>query len=271
MDIATIDGIEIAYRVAGSESAPGIVLIHGYTGNHRNWALTVKPLLAAGYRTLSPDNPGHGESAAPPTFEPYELGRVADVLYELAVGLDFEPAIVIGHSMGGAIAEEYALRHRKAVRALVLIGSAGGASGEERSAMARHIDDLRDEHARGGMAAVFDRLTELGLRPGFDALPEAMRRLVRSEFAKTSWPGYEFGGLALRTRRETLSGLADFDAPTLIIHGENESAELKRVSSDLERTIRGARRVVVPRAGHNTQLDAPEAFNRELLAFLANV
>jgi pimeloyl-ACP methyl ester carboxylesterase len=271
MDIATIDGIEIAYRMAGAESGPGIVLIHGYTGNHRNWALTVKPLLAAGYRTLSADSPGHGQSAAPTTFEAYEFGRVADVLHELAAGLDFEPAVVVGHSMGGAIAEEYALRHRKAVRALVLIGSAGGASGDERSAMAQHIDDLRDVHARGGMTAVFDRLNELGLRPGFDALPVAMRQLVRSEFAKTKWPGYEFGGLALRTRRETLSGLAAFDAPTLIVHGENESPELQRVSRDLERTIRGSRRVVIPRAGHNTQLDEPEAFNRELLAFLANV
>src|SRR5512141_2934777 len=110
MDIATIDGIEIAYRVAGSESARSVLLIHGYTGNHRNWAFTVKPLIAAGFRTLSPDNPGHGESSAPGTFDDYEFGRVADLLYELAQGLDFEPAIVIGHSMGGAIAEEYALR-----------------------------------------------------------------------------------------------------------------------------------------------------------------
>jgi 2-succinyl-6-hydroxy-2,4-cyclohexadiene-1-carboxylate synthase len=271
MDIATIDGIEIAYRLAGAERAPGIVLIHGYTGNHRNWALTVKPLLAAGYRTLSADSPGHGESAAPPTFEAYEFGRVADLLHELAAGLDFEPAIVVGHSMGGAIAEEYAVRHRKAVRALVLVGSAGGASGEERPAVAQHIEDLRDVHARGGMAAVFDRLQELGLRPDNAALSEPMRRLLRGEFAKLSWAGYEFGGLALRTRRETLSGLGDFAAPTLIVHGESESPELQRVSRDLERTIHGSRRVVIPRAGHTPQLEAPDAFNRELLAFLANV
>jgi pimeloyl-ACP methyl ester carboxylesterase len=271
MDIATIDGIEIAYRVAGSESAKSVLLIHGYTGNHRNWAFTVKPLLAAGYRTLSADNPGHGESAAPKSFEPYEFGRVADLLYELAVGLDFEPAVVIGHSMGGAIAEEYALRHRNAVRALVLVGSAGGASGSEREAMAQHIDDLREVFARGGMAAVFDRLIELGLRPGIESTGDAMRRILRSEFAKTSWEGYEFGGLALRTRSETLSGLKQLELPTLILHGENESRELKRVADDLERTIAGSRRVVIKGAGHNPQLEAPDTFNRELLAFLATL
>jgi len=271
MELATIDGIEIAYRIAGSESAQPVVLIHGYTGNHRNWALTIKPLLGAGYRTLSSDNPGHGTSAAPIRFEDYEFGRVADLLYELASGLDFEPAVVVGHSMGGAIAEEYALRHRTAVRALVLVGSAGGASGSEREPMAQHIDDLRDVFRRGGMAAVFDRLAALGLRPGIESLTDATRALLRSEFAKTSWPGYEFGGLALRTRSETLTRLTDLDVPTLIMHGEDESPQLKRVADDLERTISGARRVVIAHAGHNPQLEAPDAFNRELLAFLASL
>jgi 3-oxoadipate enol-lactonase len=271
MDIATIDGIEIAYRVAGSDGARGVLVIHGYTGNHRNWALTIKPLLAAGYRTVSPDNPGHGESSAPTAYEPYELGHVADVIYELAAGLDLEPSIVIGHSMGGAIAEEYALRHRDAVRALVLVGSAGGASGDERSPMAQHIDDLRDVFARGGMGAVFDRLGALGLQPGVESMSESQRSVLRGEFAKTSWSGYEFAGLALRTRRETLSGLADFDAPTLIVHGENESPQLQRVSRDLESAVAGSRRVVIAGAGHSPQIEAPDAFNRELLAFLAAV
>jgi len=271
MDIATIDGVEIAYRVAGAESARPLLMIHGYTGSHRNWALTVKPLLAAGHRTLSPDNPGHGGSAAPTEFEPYEFGHVADTLYQLARGLDFEPAVVIGHSMGGAIAEEYVLRHRSAVRALVLVGSAGGASGRERETMADHIDDLRAVYGRGGMTAVFDRQVALGLRPGFESLSKPLQALTRSEFAKTSWEGYEFCGLALRTRSETLSGLKHLSLPTLIMHGVNESPALTRVACDLENTIAGSRRVVIAGAGHSPQFEAPDAFNRELLAFLAAI
>jgi 3-oxoadipate enol-lactonase len=233
MEFATISGVELAYRTAGSESATPVVLIHGYTGNHRNWALNFKPLLAAGCRTLSPDNPGHGASAAPEAFEPYELGEVAETLHQLAVGLDFEPAVIIGHSMGGAIAEEYAIRHPDAVSALVLVDSAGGSSGAEREAMAAHIDDLRNVYAEGGMDAVFEQQVTAGLRPGIETLTPALRELTKSEFAKTSWSGFEFGGLALRTRHDTLARLGAFTKPALIIVGENESPALKSVGEDL--------------------------------------
>ncbi|MFN0094752.1 MAG: alpha/beta fold hydrolase [Dehalococcoidia bacterium] len=76
MDRMTVDGLEMAYRVAGDPSGPPITLIHGYTGNTRNYALQIKPLTEAGWRTLTADNPGHGSSAGEPR-RPYnhEDGR----------------------------------------------------------------------------------------------------------------------------------------------------------------------------------------------------
>jgi pimeloyl-ACP methyl ester carboxylesterase len=271
LDIAIIDGVEIAYRLAGPESADPVLLIHGYTGNHRNWAYTAKALLAAGFRTLSPDNPGHGDSAGPDGFDDYELSHVAESLHQLASALDFAPAIVVGHSMGGAIAEEYAARHPGSVRALVLVGSAGGASGRERESMAEHIDDLRAIAARDGMGAVFDQQVKLGLRPGIEALDAATRALLRSEFARTSWNGYEYGGLALRTRAETLTRLSSFERPALVVHGENESPTLIAVAADLVATLPNARRMVIAGAGHSPQIEAPQAFDRALLDFLESI
>lgn len=268
LDIAIVDGVEIAYRLAGPESADPVLLIHGYTGNHRNWVYAARALLAAGYRTLSPDNPGHGQSAGPEGFDHYELGHVAEAIHQLATGLDCAPAIVVGHSMGGAIAEEYAVRHPESVRALVLVGSAGGASGRERESMAQHIDDLRGIAARDGMGAVFDQLVELGIRAGIEDLDVATRTLLRNEFARTSWNGYEYGGLALRTRTETLTRLRSFERPALVVYGENESATLIAVASDLVATLPNARCAVIPGAGHSPQIETPEAFNAVLLDFL---
>ena len=271
MEFATISGVEIAYRTAGSESAVPIVLLHGYTGNHRNWALNIKPLLEAGYRTLSPDHPGHGASAAPEAFEPYELDQVARMMHQLAVGLDFEPAVVIGHSMGGAIAEEYAIAYPDAVSALVLVASAGGSSGAEREAMAAHIDDLRSAYADGGMEAVFEQQVAKGLRPGVDALSPPLRELTKTEFAKTSWSGFEFGGLALRTRHDTLSRLASFTKPVLIVVGEDETPALKTVAQDLAATMAHAQTAVISGAGHGPQFETPDAFNEVLLRFLSDL
>lgn len=271
MEFATISGVEMAYRTAGSESGTPLVLIHGYTGNHRNWALNVKPLINAGYRTMSPDNPGHGASAAPEEFEPFELGEVADTIHQLAVGLDCDPAVVVGHSMGGAIAEEYAIHHPDAVSALVLVASAGGSSGAEREAMAAHIDDLRAVYAEGGMDAVFEQQVAKGLRPGIEAATPALRALTKSEFAKTSWAGFEFGGLALRTRHDTLARLAAFDKPVLIVVGENESATLRTVAGDLAGAMPHAQTAVINGAGHSPQFETPEAFNKVLLDFLGSL
>ena len=263
--LATIDGIELSYRVAGDDGRPAIVLIHGYTGNTRNWALQIKPLIGAGWRSLSADNPGHGASAAPVELAAYEFGSVARVLHQLAVALDFAPAVICGHSMGGAIAEEYVLRFPQDVRALVLVGSAGGASGPERAAMGDGIDALRAAYAKGGMTAVYDA------RPADSTLSDAQHKLLRDEFSRTSWPAYEFAGIALRTRRETLTGLAGWRKPTLIVHGENESDSLKKVAADLALTIRGAEHVVIPSAGHSPQFENPVVFNATLLNFLARV
>jgi 2-succinyl-6-hydroxy-2,4-cyclohexadiene-1-carboxylate synthase len=268
MQIASIGGVELAYRTAGDDGDVPVLLIHGYTGNLRNWGATVPPLLRGGFRTLSADNPGHGASGAPQRFEPYALDEVARTLHGLAEGLDFHPAVLVGHSMGGAIAEEYALQFPEAVRALVLVGSAGGASGPEREDLSDDMQALRAACERGGMEAVFDLQLEHGKRPAAAAADPDRQALLRAEFARTSFEGFEFGALALRTRRDTLPRLGKLRLPTLIVRGEHEDPTLVRVSDDLAATLPDARLVVIPGAGHSPQFEAPDAFNRVLLEFL---
>lgn len=271
MDIASIGGIEYAWRTAGAESGSPALLVHGYTGNLRNWALTVPALTGAGWRTLSADNPGHGDSSAPRSFEPYALQNVAADLHELADALDFCPGVVIGHSMGAAIAEEYAIAHRDHVRALVLVGSAGGASGPEREDLSEDMEALRAARDSGGMEAVYDLLVAHGKRPEAAHTTAERRALLRREFARTSFEGFEFGALALRTRRETLNELATLGCPVLIVHGADESPMLVRVSDDLAEAMPHARRVVVDGAGHSPQFETPDTFNEVLLEFLADI
>src|SRR6266540_2581056 len=110
MPHATVNGIEIHYREVG-EGFP-IVLIHGYTGNSRNWALTA-PALAHRFRVISVDLRGHGLSAKP-----------ASDVYELLKNLEVSEYALVGHSMGGMVSQLLILEHPAMVRALVLVDTA---------------------------------------------------------------------------------------------------------------------------------------------------
>lgn len=273
MDKATIDDIEIAYRVAGEAGGRPIVLIHGYTGNTRNWALTVKPLVQSGWRTLTADNPGHGYSAAPENADAYTMWAMADVHHALAKVTSFAPAVVVGHSMGGAIAEEYTIRHPESVAALVLVDSAGGGPREDAmmNAMAGMMEKARTIAREEGMAALWDYQVENGGRPLPEGTTQEMRDFLRNEFSLTSATGYIHCGKGMRDRRNTLTELAALAKPTLVIRGENENPGLVQAADGLAGAIPGARYQVIPGAAHSPQIENAARFNEVLGAFLGTL
>src|SRR2546428_9358028 len=127
LDYIEARNIRLAYAVSGPPNGPACILIHGWTGSSEEWSTVVGPLNALGWHTLAIDCPGHGHSAATRARESYTMPALADLHYAVARVLGFTPAVVVGFSMGGAIAEEYTLRHAEAVRGIVRLGSAGGA------------------------------------------------------------------------------------------------------------------------------------------------
>jgi len=143
------------YLVAGEGET--LVLVHGLGGSAANW-LALAPLLLPGRRVLVPELPGHGGSDPLPAAA--SLNGYADRI----AGLLEEPAAVVGHSLGGAVALRLAIRRPELVRALVLAGAAGISSGTRR--------------ARYG-------LTVTGLlKPGRKIAPHR-RRVARSALLKT--------------------------------------------------------------------------------------
>jgi 3-oxoadipate enol-lactonase len=274
MEHATINGVDVAYRTAGEPGGSPVVLIHGYTGNIRNWAFTVKALVKAGYRTLSADNPGHGDSSAPEDPASYTMAAMADLHHALAKQLGFAPAVVMGHSMGGAIAEEYAIRHPEDVSALVLVDSAGGGPRDDQ-AMMRMMEATMEEARKvafeDGMAALWDRQVERGFRVLPPNLTPEVREFLRQEFARTSPTGYFNCARGMRDRRNTLAELAALGKPTLVVRGENEAPGLVQASDGLAAAIPGARYEIIPGAAHSPAFETPEAFEGVVLDFLAGV
>lgn len=115
-----IHGHKVCFRLTGS--GPLIVLIHGITGSSAQW-IPVMDLLRDRYTLLAPDLLGHGESAKP--RGDYSLGAYASGIRDLLVGLEAEPATVVGHSLGGGIAMQLAYQFPERCGRLVLMSSGG--------------------------------------------------------------------------------------------------------------------------------------------------
>lgn len=115
-----LHGERVAYQDAGDGET--LLLIHGMAGSSATWR-DVIPALAKNYRVIAPDLLGHGESDKP--RGDYSLGAFAASLRDLLDALDIPRATIIGQSLGGGIAMQFAYQHRDRCERVVLIGSGG--------------------------------------------------------------------------------------------------------------------------------------------------
>ncbi len=264
MPKAVINGVEIHYRESG-EGFP-LLLIHGFTGNLRNWTLQA-PVLTRDFRMISLDLRGHGHSEKPTRPEDYSLELMADDVWGLLQHLAIDGCYLIGHSMGGMVAQHLALAHPEPVRALVLVDTAA----EVNSAMRTQDGARLVEIARAqGMEAVFEE--QLRINPMADQIrgqPQLLG-LWRQQFLLTSREAYIYCARAIVRRESLLDKLHAIEAPTLIICGENDDP-LVEASRRMHERIAGSELEVIRGAGHTPQIENAPEFNRVLSEFIARV
>jgi 3-oxoadipate enol-lactonase len=259
----SIKGLDIHYKEKG-QGFP-IVLIHGYTGNLRNWVLQVRE-VAQTYRTISLDLRGHGLSVKPTQREDYSLELFATDVHGLLDALAVPECYLVGHSMGGMVAQEFILRHPEMVRALVLVDTAADVPQalpwQER---ARLLELARTE----GMDAVFEEMARTP--PLASQLVEENPELIdvwREQFLMTSLEGYLYCGQTIANRHPLLEELSQIRVPTLIICGELDEPFLEP-SRRMHQRIADSELVIIAGAGHTPTLEKPLEFNQAMLSFLA--
>lgn len=119
----SVHGTRIAYREAGPDDGPLILLIHGVASQSATWELALPFLAEHGLHVLAPDLPGHGRSE--PGHGDYSLGGFATLLRDLLLTRGLGPATLVGHSMGGGIALQVAHQFPELSQRLVLVASGG--------------------------------------------------------------------------------------------------------------------------------------------------
>lgn len=274
MPVARLNGIDINYEVHG-EGTP-LVLTHGYTASLEMWREQVQGLSAM-HRLVIYDSRGHGRTTAPADMEQYSLARdyLADKL-ALMDHLGIGEAYVGGLSMGGMIAQEFALQYPARVKALLLFDTGPGMGAMRDPAARAQFDQMRNMMTQiaktKGMGAIVDmmRNSPMAMRMGVagaGAIPEAVRRHVDG-MRQMSVDGYLGGAKAMQDWPGTLDRLQEITAPTLVLVGENDN--LVEPSREIHRRIAGSRFVLIGNSGHGTNMWQPRAFLDETLSFLAD-
>ncbi|MBZ5533170.1 MAG: alpha/beta hydrolase [Acidobacteriia bacterium] len=250
-------------RIYWDEQGKGepVLLIMGLGYPSPMWHRT-RPVLAAHYRTLALDNRGSGRSDVPPG--PYPIALMASDAAAVLDAAAVESAHVFGLSMGGMIAQEFALQYPKRVRSLILgCTASGGPTAVRAEAEVTKILMARDITPEQAALAIrpytYDPATplekmdeDLAIRRQWLPRPEGFQAQLQGILA---WEAY--------------SRLEQIKAPTLVIHGESDRLVPPGNGKLIAERIPGAKLVMLAHASHILTTDQPEAAHRAILEFLA--
>ncbi|MFB7463376.1 alpha/beta fold hydrolase [Streptomyces sp. NPDC056224] len=260
------NGVNLFFDDLGPRAAAPVILIHGHPFNRTMWAPQTAALTAAGYRVITPDLRGYGES--PVLAGKALLADLADDIAALLARLGIEQAVVGGVSMGGQIAMETRLRHPGLVRALVLSDTTPLPETEEG---AKHRRELADRLLAEGMGPYAEEVIDKMLAPyNVTGMPEAAERV--SAMMRATDP--EGAAAALRGRAERPDYrpvLAGATEPCLVVVGADDVYTPVAEAEALHALMPHSVLAVIGRAGHLPGVEQPEAFNRALLEFLAGL
>jgi pimeloyl-ACP methyl ester carboxylesterase len=269
----TVHGRPLTCVVAGS--GPVLLLIHGMGGTFENWHAVIEP-LARQHTVIAPDLPGHGRSA--PGGGDYSIGALAAGLRDLLVALGHERATLVGHSLGGGIAMQFAYQFPETTERLVLVSSGG---------LGHEVSLLLRAAALPGAELFIAATATLGSTVGA-ALARGLRLVGVRPNADVSEVARGYASLSDRDRRAaflaTLRGVIDTGGqrvhagdrhyldegmPTLIIWGDRDPIVPLHHGQNAHEAIPGSRLEVFTGVGHLPQLEAPGRFIAVLEQFIA--
>ncbi len=241
-----------------------LLLINGLGSDHVEWLHQVH-VFSRRFRTIAFDNRGAGDSDSP--AGPYTTARMADdaaaLLSEIGVGR----AHVLGASLGGMIAQELALRHAKLVDRIVLACTSPGGEGSARPSPAALAAFVRSPG--GDREAELRRMIPFLYTERFCLeYPGEVEAFISRRLSRPGSPEGYAAQLAAAVGHSAWKRLGEIVALTLVIAGSGDRLVPPVNSERIAQRIPGAKLVVLPGRPHRLFAEDPDAFNREVLAFL---
>lgn len=256
-----------AFDSAGSGDT-AVLLLHGIGGGRAIWrgvdgeGGTLRALAEGGYRAIAIDLPGYGESA---TMGAPDLGTMVCGVRAVMAAVAAPRTVLVGHSMGGMVAQELVAQDPHGVHALVLActSAAFGAPGGDWQArfVAERLAPLDAGQGMAGVAAALvPAMVSPGAAPGSaDFAAGVMARVPEATYRSA------LQAIVAFDRREALPRIA---VPTLLLAGEHDRTAPAAVMQRMAARIPGAAFVTLANAGHIANVEQPAAFDAALLDFL---
>ncbi|MBE9603377.1 alpha/beta fold hydrolase [Acetobacteraceae bacterium H6797] len=252
--------MSVNFAEYGTPTGAPIVLLHGIGGNGRLWAPTVAAL--AHRRVLAWDMPGYGASAPLPEMT---FPALAEALAGMLDRAGVTKADILGHSIGGMVAQEFNARFPERVASLILLATSAAFGSRDPSFAEDFVRTrLAPLDAGEGMAGVARGVAKVafGEAPDPAAEPDciaAMLEVPEASYRQT---------IACLTTFDRRDALASIAVPTLLVAGEHDRMSPPKGVARMAEKIAGSRFEVIAKAGHFAHLEQPAAFNAVLTGFL---
>ena len=260
-----VNEVKLFYEDTG-QGKP-VVFLHGYVGDIEDWRAQIR-YFSPNYRCLAIDQRGRGKAEAPKTQEEYTFNLFVDDIYQWASKLNLEKFVLVGHSLGGMIAQGFTLAHPEMVEALVLADTSSG------SINARdnfdHQQRLNEIAMTLGTVAAFDYdlVNNPATRMRYMKHPETFDRM-REKTRTTSPEGYVFVRGAGQNRPVFTDRLQEISCPALLFCGTDDAGfiePMELMASKLKTDI-----IWIKDAGHGVMYEKPSEYNRALEKFFEKI
>jgi pimeloyl-ACP methyl ester carboxylesterase len=243
------DGVKIHYQVHGS--GPTLLLTHGYSSTSTMWSGQIDA-LSKHHKLVLWDMRGHGQSDYPEDPAAYSEALTIADMAALLDEVGATSAIVGGLSLGGYMSLAFYRSHPERVRALLIIDTGPGFKNEDaRDAWNKRAHDTGDRFEREGLAVLQSLSRE------------------RSSVSHRDASGLARAARGMLTQRDAsvMESLPAIKVPALVIVGADDTPFLA-ASDYMAAKIPGAKKVIIPAAGHAVNIDQPQAFVEAVLPFL---
>ena len=266
-----VRGVDYKVAVEGDPARKrAVVLLHGFAGSAEDWRSVAALLQGAGFATVAVDLVGHGGTSAPLDPSRYTMHETVLDLAAILDALSIDRADWLGYSMGGRVALHFALAYPARVRSLILESASPGiAETSEREARRRSDETLAARIEERGIGWFADHWASLPIFETQARLPAEVRASLHARRLRNDAGGLarSLCGMGQGAQEYAGGNLARLMCPVLLIAGDLD-AKYVQIAHALHHSIPDSQCSVIPRAGHNVHLEAPEAFGKALVDHL---